>query len=183
MSRSRLNRWVQAPFVTGWWALLCALAAVAIPTLIRYSANGVVTGCEFTPYLPFVLLAAILLRWWQAAAVALTAAVLFGELFIGPPGQFFGQSCAVTATAIFLGASAAIIATVAAARGFVAGMFSRSRGGEGEVIFSLEDGRVWASWYGQGPPVCLGSQDRVGEMMKDFLAQEGLAKRLAANGD
>jgi hypothetical protein len=51
------------------------------------------------------------------------------------------------------------------------------------VIFSLDRGQVWASWYGQGPPVLLGSQRRVGEMMKDFLAHEELAKRLNRNSD
>ena len=49
----------------------------------------------------------------------------------------------------------------------------------GGIVFSLEKGQVWASWYGQGPPVLLGSQRKVGEMMKDFLAQEELARRLA----
>jgi len=49
----------------------------------------------------------------------------------------------------------------------------------GGIVFSLEKGQVWASWYGQGPPVLLGSQRKVGEMMKDFLAQEELARRLS----
>ena len=57
----------------------------------------------------------------------------------------------------------------------------KSRGADelmGGVVFSLERGEVWASWYGQGPPVLLGSQRKVSEMMQDFLAQEELAKRL-----
>ena len=56
----------------------------------------------------------------------------------------------------------------------------KSRGADESmgVVFSLERGEVWASWYGQGPPVLLGSQRKVSEMMQDFLAQEELAKRL-----
>jgi hypothetical protein len=48
-------------------ALLCGIFAVALPTAIRAAIDGVVTGCEFTPYLPFVLFSAILLRWWKVA--------------------------------------------------------------------------------------------------------------------
>jgi hypothetical protein len=51
----------------------------------------------------------------------------------------------------------------------------------GGLVFSLEKGEVWASWYGQDVPVRLGSQRKVAEMMEDFLAQEQLGKRL--NGD
>ena len=50
----------------------------------------------------------------------------------------------------------------------------------GGIVFSLEKGQVWASWYGQGPPVLLGSQRKVSEMMRDFIAQEELARRLSA---
>ena len=48
----------------------------------------------------------------------------------------------------------------------------------GGIVFSLDDGKVWASWYGQGPPVLLGSQKKVSGMMEDFLAQEEVGKRL-----
>ena len=85
MSYIRLTRWLQAPFVTGRLALLCGIGAVVIPTIIRVSAHGFVTGCEFTPYLPFVLLSAILLLWWQAGAVAFASAAVFSGLFVGPP--------------------------------------------------------------------------------------------------
>jgi hypothetical protein len=50
----------------------------------------------------------------------------------------------------------------------------------GGIVFSLEKGQVWASWYGRGAPVLLGSQRKVSEMMQDFLAQEELARRLSA---
>ena len=48
----------------------------------------------------------------------------------------------------------------------------------GGIVFSLEKGEVWASWYGHGAPVHLGSQRKVSEMMEDFLAQVEVGKRL-----
>src|SRR5689334_19472552 len=69
--------------LSGRLALLCAFSAVAIPTLFRAAINGVVTGCEFTPYLPFVLLAAILLRWWLVALVTAASVAIMGGLFEG----------------------------------------------------------------------------------------------------
>ena len=160
-------------------ALLCGIGAVALPTIIRVAVNGAVTGCEFTPYLPFVLLSAILLGWWQAGAVALASAAVFSGLFIVPPSHFLEQSCAISAVGIFLAASAMFIGIVIVVRRAIAVILSHPDEASGGVIFSLEEGQVWASWYGQGPPVCLGSQKRVGKMMEDFLAQEELAKRLA----
>jgi hypothetical protein len=61
-------------------------------------------------------------------------------------------------------------------------MAIRVRGSDesaGGIVFSLEKGEVWASWYGQGAPVLLGSQRKVSEMMSDYLAQERLGKRLS----
>jgi len=180
MIPTRLTRWLKAPFVTGRLALLCGIAAVALPTIIRVAVNGAVTGCEFTPYLPFVLLSAILLGWWQAGAVTLASAAVFSGLFVIPPNDFFERTCAMSSVAIFLAASAMIIGIVFLVRRAIAVILSHPDEGSGGVIFSLEEGQVWASWYGQGPPVCLGSQKRVGKMMEDFLAQEALAKRLSS---
>ena len=67
----------------GWLALACGMAAVWLPTVVRAAVNGVVTGCEFTPYIPFVLICAILLRWWQAAIVALVSVAILGGMFEG----------------------------------------------------------------------------------------------------
>lgn len=178
MSYIRLTRWLRAPLVRGRWALLCGVAAVAIPTVVRVWAQGSVTGCEFTPYLPFVLLSAILLRWWHAGAVALASVAVFSGLFVGPPNEFFEQSCAISAVGIFLAASAMIIGVAVVVRRSIAGILGHPDETSGGVIFSLEEGQVWASWHGQGPPLCLGSRTRVGKMMKDFLAQEELAQRL-----
>jgi len=75
MNQAGFARWLQEPPVKGWLALACGMAAVWLPTVVRAAVNGVVTGCEFTPYIPFVLICAILFRWWQAAIVALVNAV------------------------------------------------------------------------------------------------------------
>ena len=47
-----------------------------------------------------------------------------------------------------------------------------------EIIFSLEDGIVWASWSGTHAKVELGRCDNVIEMMSDFLKQCEVAERL-----
>jgi hypothetical protein len=178
MIPTRLTRWLKAPFVTGRLAFLCGVVAVAVPTLIRVAINGAVTGCEYTPYLPFVLLSAILLGWWQAGLVALASAAVYSGIFAIPPRDFFEDSCVMYSAGTFFAASAMIIGTVILVRRGIAVILSHPDEGSGGVIFSMEDGQVWASWYGQGPPVCLGSQKRVGRMMEDFLAQEELVSRL-----
>jgi hypothetical protein len=177
MFRAALNRWLREPLVTGGYALLFAGLAVGVPTAVRAAVSGVVTGCEFTPFLPFVLFCAILLRWWLAGAVAVSAVAITGGLFTS--SQHFTLPCFISSAAIFLGSSAIMIGVAFLIRHALASM--KSRGADesmGGVVFSLEQGEVWASWYGQGPPVLLGSQRKVSEMMQDFLAQEELGKRL-----
>ena len=180
MFRATLNRWVGAPIVTGWPALLCVIAAVALPTIVRVAVNGVVTGCEFTPYLPFVLISAILLGWKVAVAVALLSVALLGGLFFGSPHAIHQGPCFQAAAGVFLASSALMLGIVAFARRIVASLLGHPDNALRGAIFSLEDGEVWMSRHGQGPPVCLGSQAKVSEMMKDFLAQEELGKRLSS---
>ena len=181
MSRMRVTRWLQSPLVSGPPAILCAVGAVLVPTLVRYSVNGVLLGCEFTPYLPFVLLSAVFLRWWQAAMVALTCVVLFGGLFLGD--HHLTDPCVQSSMGMFLASSALIIGTVMLLRHAVAGLLSSPDESSNTVIFSMEQGQVWATLPGKGPPVCLGSQNNVHEMMEDFLAQNELAKRLHGHSD
>ena len=181
MIRAGLTRWIQAPRLTGRQALLCGILAVALPTAVRAAVNGAVTGCEFTPYLPFVLVSGILLRWWHAAAVAVASVLVLGGLFGGSLTQF-EAACFQSATAIFLASSAMIIGTVMIVRRTIAAVLGRGAcDASGGIIFSLEEGQVWASWHGNGPPVPLGSQERVSEMMQDFLAQVEVGKRLTRN--
>jgi hypothetical protein len=147
--------------------------------VVRAAVSGVVQGCEFTPYLPFVLAAAILLRWWQAGLVAAACVATLGGLFVGPSNESLTSACFVSGAGIFLAGSAMMIGMVMFVRRAIATPqnrgFDESSGG---IVFSLEDGEVWASWYGQGAPVRLGPQRKVAEMMEDFLAQVEIGKRL-----
>jgi hypothetical protein len=184
MTHAGLTRWLQAPPATGRLALLCMTVAAAIPTIIRAAIDDVVTGCEFTPYLPFVLLSALLLRWWQASAVALASVAILGGLFVGPPISLLSSECFISSAGIFLASSAMMIGAVILVRRVFAAL--QNRGADesaGGIVFSLEKDQVWASWYESGPPIRLGSQKKVGEMMKDFLAQGELAKRLTRKSD
>jgi hypothetical protein len=46
-----------------------------------------------------------------------------------------------------------------------------------QIIFSSRDGYVWASWPNANA-VNLGRHEEVAAMMRDFLAQDALGKRL-----
>ena len=178
MNMVDLTRWLQAPPTRGAWAFGAALLAVALPTAVRAAVNGVVTGCEFTPYLPFVLLAAILLPWWLAAMVAMLSVGVLGGLFVGQTDAMLAE-CFATGAGIFLASSAATIGVmVAIRRVFAATQLRGIDELDGGIVFSLERNEVWASWYGSGPPVRLGSQAKVRAMMEDFIAQVEFAKRL-----
>lgn len=179
MVRARLNRWLQAPRLTGWVAFFCAMALLAFPTMIRAAVHGTVTGCEFTPFLPFVLISAVLLRWWQAALLSIVFVAVLGGLFLGPSHYPQDLSCFLSAAGLFLASAAMIIGTVIGVRRGLAILLSRGvPEGADAVIFSLEDDQVWASWHGDRPPTPLGSKARVSEMMKDFLAQLEVGERL-----
>ena len=167
MIRSYVFRWAEALPLSGALAIIVAIAAVAVPTALRASVTGVIAGCEFTPYLPFVLLSAFLLRWWLAGTVALIACAVMGGLFGG--GQSLDVACYMSAAGMFLAASAGMIGIAVLVRGVIE-TFQRTHKPSGGVIFSLENDEVWASWHGQGPPVRLGSKERVAEMMQGFLA-------------
>lgn len=49
---------------------------------------------------------------------------------------------------------------------------------EDEIIFSLRDGYVWASWPGTNASVRLGRYEMVPAMMRDFLEQDALGHRM-----
>jgi hypothetical protein len=180
MIRAGLARWLQGPVLTGWAALLCAVVAIGLPTLVRAAVNDVVSGCEFTPYVPFVFVCAIMLRWWQAGAVALASAATLGLVFDGPPKQLLASQCYISSAGTFLLSSAAMIGIAMLVRRTIAALqIHNTEDSSGGIVFSLEKGEVWASWYGQGQPVRLGTQTRVSEMMEDFLAQVEVGKRLS----
>jgi hypothetical protein len=163
-------------------ALSYTIAAVAVPTLIRLTVDGIVSGCELTIYLPFVLICAIFMGWKHAAAATLSSAVVAELLLMGPHHNFIMGPCdGYSVGVLFLG-SAVLIGVVHAFRSVIAGCFeplSSSHYSNGGIVFSLHEGKAWASWYGQKWPVQLGPESEVAEMMEDFLAQVELGKRLA----
>jgi hypothetical protein len=180
-TRTYLRRLLTAPPLTGRQMLLCAIVALALPTLLRASIQGAVQGVGFSPYVPFVMLSALSLDWRVATLVALVSATLGDYFFVGQPFQllessndvigmfFFGI---VSALAILL---ARTLRKVAADPLWLNGPDEASEG----VIFSLGNGQAFVSWYGQRSFVPLGPEDEVAEMMEDFLAQRALGRRLA----
>ena len=174
-----LRKWLVATPIAGKPAFTIAVAAVGLPTLYRLSLNGMVMGIGYCPYLPFVLLSALLLGWKRAAAVTLVCAVVADALFVGPRFQLFEGSTAMLGDLGFLAASALIIALVQAIRTAFEDLIGPTAANG--IFFSLENGQAWASWPTAGFHLRLGPQDDVAEMMKDFVAQVELGKRL--NGE
>lgn len=175
-----LKRWLVAPPVFDAMVLPCAFAAVVVPTTLRFVVDDRISGVAFSPYLPFVLIGALLMEWRFAALVALASAAVADMLFIDPRFVPIAGATDVFGILIFLGTSALILTLVQAARYFVRtcpGPVACEDETTG-IIFSLEDGQAWASWTGSGPRQRLGPQDEVAMMMQDFLAQLEIGKRL-----
>lgn len=120
----------------------------------------------------------ILLGWLYAGLVALASVAVLGGLFFGSPDAVVGQPRFKSGAGVFLASSALIVGIVTLVRRMLADALSNPDKSSGGIIFSLDQGKVRASRQGQGPPVCLGSQERVSEMTEDFLAQVELGRRL-----
>ena len=180
-----MKKWLLAPPVPARWAPAVALAALAVPTLVRMLVDGAVTGVGFTPYAPSVLLCAVLLEWRYAALVALASAALSDALFIGARYQLVEGPSDLFGDFLFLLNAALIICVVQAIRSLARDW--RRTPGNGEpsngLVFSLDRGEAWASWYGADTRVRLGPQEEVAVMMQDFLAQLELGKRLCREAE
>ncbi len=176
-----VTKWFLAPAMTGKRAHFFSLAAVGLPTLIRASVQGPVTGIPLLTYVPFVLLAAIALCWRHAVAVALVSALVGSTLFIEPRFVILAGPTDWFAIAAYLIASAMIIKFVHSLKGVVVEVpgssAAKHRSG---IVFSSEGGDTWASWPGRGCTVHLGDRDEVAAMMEDYLAQCELGRRLAS---
>ena len=171
-----LRKWLVATPLGGRLALLLAVAAVSLPTLYRLSLDNMVMGIGYCPYLSFVLLSALLLGWRHAAAVALVSVIVVDFLFAGPRFQLLEGPTDMLGDIAFVVISAFIIALVQAIRMALDDLVGPT--GPGGVIFSLQDGQAWASWPTAGFHLRLGPRDDVAEMMKDFVAQVEMGKRL-----
>jgi two-component sensor histidine kinase len=84
------------------WALALGVAAVGAPTLLRLAADSLITGTAFVTYYPFVLMAALVIGWRGAGAVAATSAVLANFLFMEPRYLLFANTGDTLGTAFFL---------------------------------------------------------------------------------
>ena len=179
MNRTDLMKRLLMPSVTGTRAIGLVTLCIAIPTSIRAAVDGFVTGCEFSVFLPFVLVAAIFMEWRYAAIVALGSVGLADYLFMTHTA-FLEGPCDIYVTGVFLTISTLIIGLVQGIRLRFAGIIStdRSEFAAGQVVFSLENNQAWAGWHGRKTMVQLGTKDDVAEMMEDFLAQLELAERL-----
>jgi hypothetical protein len=177
----KVSRLLLAPPATGRKALLYGLILVAIPTGLRLAFDPALgSRLPFSLYLPFVVLAGALLTWRSAVAVTIASWLIAIYLFVGKhDGAPFGP-IEIIGLVIFLFSAFLIIALVEAVRTVVENSLrpARPEGFSAPVVFSLERGQVWASWYGSHSWVRLGPEEDVAEMMRDFLAQHELGKRL-----
>lgn len=175
----KLSKLLLAPPAKGTRALLYGLALIAIPTAIRLLLGLVIDQLPFFPYIPFVIIAAIVLDWRYASAVALGSWIVADLLFIEPRYQLNFGAYEVVGFTIFFASAALLIALAEAVRRIVENSLrpARPEGIAAPVVFSLEGGQAWASWYGSHSWVRLGPEEDVAEMMQDFLAQRELGKR------
>jgi len=176
----RLSRLLLAPPASGSSALGYAIAFVAIPTAIRLLIGLYIDQLPFLPYLPFVIVAAIVLDWKWAVATALASWIVADLLFIGPRFHLGFGAYELIGFTIFLVSTLLLIGVAKAVRVVVENSLRPARpdGIAAPVVFSLEGGQAWASWYGSHSWVRLGPENEVAEMMRDFLAQRELAERL-----
>jgi len=180
MTRDHFADLLLTPSITGARAVFYTLVAAGVPTFVRAGVSGFVSGCELTIYLPFVLLAAVFLGWKHGVATALISTVLAQFVVMGTHHSFLASACSIYSLAVFALGSAMIIVAVQGLRLIASRVDRQGLNGssDGGIVFSLEKGQAWASWYGQESHVQLGPQGEVAEMMEDFLAQLEVGKRL-----
>jgi hypothetical protein len=157
--------------------LASSIAAVMAPTAIRALGGGQGDLCL---YLPFVTLAAMSLEWRAAAAVALMSGLLASELFKSAPHEMLGAGCGIPGVIYFAMASVLIILFAQTFRNAVAHplWLKPLRIRPSRLVFSRLDGQACVSWYGGRSFVPLGPADEVEAMMRDFLAQQEVGRRL-----
>jgi hypothetical protein len=151
-----------------------------MPTLIRVAVQGSVSSAVFLTYIPFVLVAAMVLRPLAAALIAIASVIVAEFFFIDPffalgvgPNDLFG-------IAAFLATSALLIGLAWVVRDFLGDCLAPNLPHElsRKVIFSEKEGEAWASWQSGRPPVKLGPHTDVARMMEDYIAQVELGERL-----
>jgi len=178
----KFSKLLLAPPARGVRAGVYGVALVAVPTVVRLVLDAFLAGhLSFLLYMPFVIMAAILLRWTYAASVALASWAAGNILFLEPRYQFTVNTVEEISFVIFVISAALLIALVEAVRRIVENSLRPARPDTSfttPVVFSTERGQAWASWYGSHSWIRLGPEDEVAECMEDFLAQRAVAERL-----
>ncbi len=90
--------------------MACVSLMVALPTAIRASIDQVVSDTTFVAYSPFVLIAALLLTYRQAAAVTIGSAVVANFLFMEPRYTLLATPTDTFGTLLFIVSSALVVA-------------------------------------------------------------------------
>lgn len=179
--RTRISKnWLFAPPLRGPWAIAVAIAGIAIPTFIRLSMVPGIDDQACTVFCPFVLAVSILCGWRHALATAVGSAIACNTVLMGAPYRFHVQRSEIEGLSTFLGYSVFLIVVVRLFR-LTAARSLRQAGAQERVsgvVFSLDEGQAWASWYGVDAPVRLGPASEVIPMMEDFIAQANVAMRL-----
>ncbi|MBV1687765.1 hypothetical protein KRR38_08770 [Novosphingobium sp. G106] len=186
ISGTRISKsWLFTPPLRGTWAIAASLVAIAVPVAFSLTLAPDINDQTCTIFCPFVLATTILCGWRYAIAVAVASAVGCNTVLMGVPYHFHVQWSEIEPLLVFLTYSAFVILVVqffrlTAARSLrQAGARERMSG----IVFSLDGGQAWASWYGVDAPVRLGPPDEVVEMMKDFIAQMELAKHFPVSSN
>lgn len=178
--RSRIStNWLFAPPVSGVWAWAIAAASIAVPSILRISIPPHLMDQGCTTFIPFVLATSILCGWRYASLVAVGSVISCHTIMAGTPFDLNFSDSQIEGYGIFLAASALMIAVVRLFRAAAARSL-RQAGAKGNgkgVVFSLDRGEAWASWYGVDAPVRLGPRDQVVHMMEDFIKQVELGKK------
>ena len=181
LGRNRISKsWLFTPPLHGTWAAVIAIAGIFIPTIIRLGMTPGIDDQACTIFCPFVLIVSLLGGWRYALATAVGSAIACNTLLMGTPYAFHFTRAEFERISIFLGYSVFLITVVYFFRKTAARSLRQAgaREQEGGVVFSLDSGQVWASWYGVDAPVRLGPPKDVVFMMEDFIAQMELGKRL-----
>ena len=131
--RSRLL----APAPRGADAILYVGLAVAVPTLVRWSIDSLVSGVTFVAYYPFVMLAAMFMGWRHACMVTLASAAVANFLFMDPRYTLFAGYYDTAGALSFVFAAVLIILLAEILR-WTAGELEASRSHEAHLDRELQ---------------------------------------------
>lgn len=121
----------------GMRALACGSLLVAIPTAIRVMIDPVVSDTTFVAYSPFILLAALVMSYRQAAAVTIGSALVANFLFMHPRYELLATATDTVGTLLFILSSALVVAVGQTLRRTVCAL-DKARDREGHLNRELQ---------------------------------------------